>query len=198
MTQHTRADKQGDTTVWLVVILVVIIIGALGLVIWHQLQKTDQTTEHTAPTIMQRDGTEKWRTYTDENGHSGYVKTFTYPAAWHVTSGNELCDSFDFCASPPNLALADSSSIRLTFETAQSGSNVDIDTEAQTIADRDDTRGNVIAAFSALDGLEARQVQFPGNTAVIVVAMRGGYSYLTLKNLGTNDLSTVLKSWRWQ
>lgn len=217
MTSSTGAklSERGSAHVWIIIILIVAIIGLLGFILWQQLAKSaatgdissDETSkvEESDADVDDQDESSNDTTYaTYSSDDAGtYVKSFKYPASWHVVDDvNEICRTFDFCASPPLFLLVDEdNTVKLLFSPVpQEVSDTDTDTVVAGAASEIAVDNGVIASgFTSLDGVTARKIEFAEAKKVSVVfESRGGFGYMTFfEPAGSENVETVLSSWRW-
>lgn len=198
--QHPlRNTERGSVHVWVVVVLVVIIIGLLGFVLWQQLTKSDSTnsSNNSNASSNSSGNSTAAQTSTYTATASGYVRSFDYPAGWRVVNDTDMCESFDYCASPPELIVVDDKDVvRVAFSAPQAASDASIDDEALSTAG---DSGEVVSGFTSLDGLQARKIEYSdGKTRVLVLFSRG-YGYVEFfQSVEDDDMDTMLSTWKWQ
>lgn len=198
--QHPlRNTERGSVHVWVVVVLVVIIIGLLGFVLWQQLTKSDSTnsSNNSNASSNSNGNSTAAQTSTYTATASGYVRSFDYPASWSVVNDTDMCESFDYCASPPELIVVDDKDVvRVAFSAPQAASDASIDDEALSTAG---DSGEVVSGFTSLDGLQARKIEYSdGKTSVLVLFSRG-YGYVEFfRSVEADDIDTMLSTWKWQ
>ncbi len=197
---RTKRSQRGSAHIWIIIVLILVVAGLLGVVLWQQLSQTDskssdETTQSsnasTSTTNTPKDGVQ---TATDI---SAYVQSFEYPANWKIVTGSDISDKYNYMASPPEFLLVDASGKeRMYFVTPQSASDTPIDTEA---SNRAGNGGKIVSGFTTLDGLPARKIEFSDGKAVVVTLTAKGYAYVAFASTTTSsDIDAIISSWQWQ
>ncbi len=194
--------QNGSVHIIVVSLLSVALIAALGFIFWQNFVSSDEATEkETSSKATTKDAasddTEEvqpsnYATFTSDDAGT-YAKSFQYPSSWRIANSEELCSDYNLCTSPPTLALVDDVA-HLKLYAPQSASDASIDEQA---ASMNTNGGRITTDFTSLDGIEARKIVDPNGDTTVVVPMRGGYAYLSLEQISTEDVDTILSTWQW-
>lgn len=192
-----RYSQQGSAHAVVVIALVLALITALGWIFYQNFIQEEPVKKETNLIVVGKNKETKSSSgiYTSTDVGT-YVKSFNYPTDWHIVSGDDKCQKFEFCASPPILLLADKNdNLRLRLYGSQSSSDITIDEEALRVAGEN---GKVATGLKMLDDIEARKVEHTDGRTDIVFESRGGYGGIWFeKSVDNSDIETVLSSWKW-